>query len=152
VPDIIVTGRRISHRFWGFGFDETGGYSIHPQLEPETGSGASWENNLSEIHNAKCATPQDAAKSISNAIIRTADTGSENNWKKFEYGTAIVRDGSRYIAFQHRIQTDWPVELGEHLFAQWGRPKSTQPGWFTAIQIKEITSLIWSSDIQATRI
>src|SRR4051812_7515091 len=106
---IIVTGRRINWTFWGYGFDETGGYSMQPQLYPETGEGgAPWEDpSIYETHNALCQTPADAAKSISNTIMSTEATRGANNWTKYEYGALIVKSGDRYGAYNNLVQTDW---------------------------------------------
>jgi hypothetical protein len=117
---IVVIGPRRSSttgtsQFWGFGVNESGGYETDPQLYPvdsEGGGGGTWENELAEIHTAQCQTGRDAAKSISSTIMRTDDTGSPNNWQKFEYGATIVKNGDRYAAFNSKVYTDWlPTEV-----------------------------------------
>lgn len=112
MPEIVVFGQRIAlsgnWTFWAYP-DESGGYSPYPQLEPVSpeGGGTSWENGLYEVHNALCVSPQDAAKSISNTIMSTDDSGSTNNWTKYEYGTTIVRTGTQFGAHNNKIYTDW---------------------------------------------
>lgn len=114
MADIIVIGRRLGGgaSFWGWGFDQNGGWLDSPQLFPveegSGGGGVDWENDLHEIHNALCGTRKDAALSIAETIKATDDTGSPNNWKKYEYGAVIENRGpDRIGAFRDRVHTDW---------------------------------------------